>query len=109
MPRLQRRILTVVGESEQLPGVGFEARVTSVHPAKSAADEHGRRGTSTFGRERGEPVSVACCAALRSSAAEAETELTWEEPGVGSRAKLAVRRHAHRTGASAAVVRLETG
>ena len=79
MAGLERRVLTVVGEAEQLSRIGVHRRLC-VHPAQRAPHEHGRRRTAALRRERGEARAIARRPALSVPAAEAEPELAGLEP-----------------------------
>ena len=80
MACLQRGVLTVVGEAEELPRVGAQARLGAVHPAQRAGNQYRGRRAATFGRERGETRAIAGRAALSVPAAETESELARQEP-----------------------------
>ena len=79
MAGLERRVLTVVGEAEQLARVGVHRR-RCVHPAQGAADEHRGRRAAALRRERGETRAIARRTALGVPATEAEPELAGLEP-----------------------------
>ncbi|MBV8094572.1 MAG: single-stranded DNA-binding protein, partial [Acetobacteraceae bacterium] len=53
VPGLQRGVLTVVGEAEDLARDRREAGLRAVHPAQRAADEHGGGRAAALSRERG--------------------------------------------------------
>ena len=82
---LQRRVLAVVGEAEQLPRVQVHLRVVAVHPAQRTGHEHGGCRAAALCRQRGEPGAIPRRAALGVPAAETEAELARQEPHVRSR------------------------
>ena len=109
MTCLQRGILAVVRETEQLSRERAQAGIASVHPAKRAANKHCRRRTSTFRRKRREPVAITSRAPLRCTTTQAEPELPGEKPGARSSADLSGRRDSYRARPPATVVRLQPG
>ena len=103
---LERRVLTVVGEAEDLSRVAVHRR-GCVHPAQCAPDQHGGRRAAALRRERRKPRAVARCAALGVPAAEAEPELAGQEPRSRVRTDAPVGRDHEAAGTRVAVVLLE--
>ena len=104
---LERGVLAVVGEAEELSRVAVQSRPAAVHPAQNAADEYGGRRAAALRRERGEAGAVACRAALRVAAAEAEAEPAGQEPHRRPRTGAPVGRDLEAPGARIAVVGLD--
>ena len=104
---LERGVLAVVGEAEELSRVAVQPRPGAVHPAQYAADEHGGRRAAALRRERGEAGAVARRPALRVAAAQAEAEPAGQEPHRRPRSDAAVGRDLEAPGARVAVVGLE--
>ena len=104
---LERGVLAVVGEAEELSRVAVQPRPGAVHPAQDAADEYGGRRAAALRRERGEARAVARRPALGVAAAEAEAEPAGQEPHRRPRSGAPVGRDLEAPGAGVAVVGLE--
>ena len=107
MAGLERGVLAVVGEAEELSRVAVQPRPGAVHPAQYAADEYGGRRAAALRRERGEAGAVACRPALRVAATEAEAEPAGQEPQRRPRSDAPVGRDLEAPGARVAVVGLD--
>ena len=105
---LERGVLAVVGEAEELSRVAVQPRPGgAVHPAQYAADEYGGRRAAALRRERGEAGAVARRPALRVAATEAEAEPAGQEPQRRPRTDAPVGRDHEAPGARVAVVGLD--
>ena len=107
MAGLERGVLAVVGEAEELARVAVQSRPGAVHPAQNAADEYGGRRAAALRRERGEAGAVARRPALRVAATEAEAEPAGQEPQRRPRTDAPVGRDLEASGARVAVVGLD--
>ena len=107
MARLERGVLTVVGEAQELPRVGAQTRLGTVHPAQPADDEYRGRRAAALGRERGETRAIAGRTALSVPAAETESELAGREPHHRPGTDSPVGRHRQAPSTRVAVVRLQ--
>jgi len=102
MAGLQRGILAVVGEGEQLARVRGEAGLL-LHPLeRRGGNDRGGRAAA-LGGERRQPVAVLALHAVHRAAAQAEAELARQKIARGALAERAVRRHAQRHGPELAV------
>ena len=60
MPRLERGVLPIVGEAEELALVSRHRAGCAIHPAQRTRHQQGRRGTPPFCRQARELVDLAC-------------------------------------------------
>ena len=80
MARLQRGVLAIVGEAEELALVGRNRAAGAIHPAQRARHQQGRRRAPPFGRQARELVDLARLARRLILAGRAEAELAGQEP-----------------------------
>ena len=107
MARLERGVLTVVGEAEELPRVVAQARLGTVHPAQRAGHQYRRRRAAALGGERGETCAIAGRTAMSFPAAETESELAAQEPRRRPGTDSPVGRHREASSTRVAIVRLQ--
>ena len=78
---LERRVLTVIGEAEELSTERNDGGGTRpVHPPNDGRHQDGRSGASAFGRQSGETVDIAPCSDRIVTTARTEPELAGKEP-----------------------------
>ena len=104
---LERGVLAIVGETQELSRVGTQPRHGPVHPAQHAGDEDGGRRAPALCRQRGETRAIARSTAPGGPAAKAESEPAGQEPCVRPRTDAPVGRDREAPGAGVAVVCLE--
>src|SRR5437899_2424187 len=80
MPRLQRGVLPIVGEAEELALVGRNRAGCAIHPAQGARHQQGRRGTPPLCRQARKLVDLTSLAWRLILARRAEPELARQEP-----------------------------
>ncbi len=81
MAGLERGVLPVVGEAEQLALVGRQCAAAGVHPAQRARHQQGRRRAAALGRQARQLVDLARLHRRLIAAGRAEAELARQEPG----------------------------
>ena len=88
--RLQRSVLPVVAEAEQLaPGQRHGTGLLRMHPAQHRMRQQGGRRRAPFCGQRSQPVVVLALGRVGCLARQAEPELAGCEPGDGTRADFA--------------------
>src|SRR5271167_1676250 len=80
MPRLERGVLPIVGEAEELALVGRNRAGCAIHPAQGTRHQQGRRGAPPLSRQARELVDLACLGWRLILARRAEVELARQKP-----------------------------
>src|SRR5690606_21958629 len=75
VPRLERGVLPVVGEGQELARNTLGRHIAVVHPPQDAGDQDRRGGAPSLHREPGKAVRIPALWVMRLTASETEPEL----------------------------------